>query len=417
MAPRGLAPREGQPEPQRPPSPREPWPAQGDYKHTVHRDFSRRLHEMQYRHQQELDAAREAHADELAAAGAVHAEAQQGATRHIAELEQRALAYDSVLEKSQRHTAGTQAEFEAVSEQLAFSNQENVELHVRLALADADDENAVQAEHQAEQIARLNGWLHEQQATCDAAVARADVLQGLVAMHPSVDEVVQQLAVLRGALKAAERRHQTATIRVIASVTQKMKQRGATKSLNAWRAFAMQTTQLRLVLQKVVKRLQHKAAAYTFERWWEPTVEKSSVRTKACKAIMRLQQRTLACAFVAWQSTAHRAVHARVVGEKAIRRLRNAHRLVSTAFDAWMGWAVCKVSERVRVTYRDRFRSDIERAESTMTRRVLMSSAQKMKMHAVTKSWNAWCSHTIQKVTVRPCDAWQGDSAAAEPDL
>ena len=52
--------------------------------------------------------------------------------------------------------------------------------------------------------------------------------------------------------------------------------------------------------------------------------------------------------------------------------IRMKHRCVTTAFAAWMGWAVFEVADRSRIADRDRFRDDIERAESLLEKRVLI---------------------------------------------
>ena len=77
------------------------------------------------------------------------------------------------------------------------------------------------------------------------------------------------------------------------------------------------------------------------------------------------------------------------------------HRLMMAAFIEWSDLAQLEASQRQAIEQRQSFHEALHTTEQLMSRRVLVSAAQKMRMRSVVKSLNAWRSFTVQRADTR----------------
>ena len=216
--------------------------------------------------------------------------------------------------------------------------------------------------------------------------------------------------------------------RVLASAAQKMKNRFASKGMNAWIAFYKEKKRIRNTMNKVVARIKNMALAAALGGWMAMVAQKKATRNKLRKVVQRIRNMALSCCLLGWQATAHRAKHVRTIGNKAMLRIKNMaiakgfsamwalrckmkrirammlrwrHRLAMTVFTEWADTTAFEIGERKRLAELAMFRSDLEMAQEVMNKRIIASVAQKMKNRDKAKALNSWRGFVKEKVRIR----------------
>ena len=184
-----------------------------------------------------------------------------------------------------------------------------------------------------------------------------------------------ELAVLKEDLDRAHEQHDLhgseMARRVLASAGQKMRMRGATKVMNAWRSYTDRKAAVRVIVRRVLLRLSHLCSASVFGAWTVLTSEHRSLRKllqcgigrmhhmmvsnalfgwqhytkrkialsmRLRMSIKRLQRLPLYFAFSGWQSITAHADRIRLISDKAVRRAQ--HSLAASALEGWRSTAV-----------------------------------------------------------------------------
>eukprot|EP01046_Picozoa_sp_COSAG06_P062501 COSAG06_NODE_14128_length_1186_cov_35.981601_1_plen_395_part_11 len=333
--------------------------------------------------------------------------------------------------------------------------------------------------------------IEDAKASTRAALTLAQGLGDILsAQSTECEQLKQQIDLLRSHLAAGRSSFEK---RIIVSTAQKMRQRGVSKSINAWRDFVVQRMYARETMRKVVQkmrmrclamsmsswrmlvarkvvtrqkmrqaitrienhscavafdtwvhmlgarktdlvkvkrviaRFQHTTVAAALVAWQQRTHRKIELKTRLAKVIQQLQAGTSAYAFLTWHRVVRQTAHIRMICFKAVSRMQHmlavqsfnsmlsfalkmkriramilhwCHRLTASVFIQWAELVV----ENQRLRELDMIRGDLDRAQTTVAQsdaimhaRILASTAQKMRMHNVTKSMNAWRAFVARK--------------------
>ena len=213
--------------------------------------------------------------------------------------------------------------------------------------------------------------------------------------------VVEQyrLAELEAARSELQQTKETMNARIIAAAVQKMRSHNLGKAMRRWYDFFQRERAERHKTAKVIQLIKHLPLLAAVSRWVEHVTEVRVMRKKLMATVTRMQKNALSGAFMHWLTTVARTLQIRGVGERMMRW--RCGLAVASSFAKWIAAVRQEVAEHERLMYMATFHTEMNSAQETMTKRILASTAQKVKMREVVKGFNTWCAVVQEKVAVR----------------